>query len=274
MYIHYMPSLMQQMKRWFAGKPGHSIVTVPAGRRIYAIGDIHGRDDLLREMHRRIAEDAGARGWANNILIYLGDYIDRAPGSREVLALAMGDQPHGFAKVCLRGNHEAALLDFLRHPENGGAWIAMGGNAALQSFGVSPPSEFAAPETMARAAAQLAKALTPAEHQFLHDLKYGHREVGYFFAHAGIRPGVDLEAQEEDDLIWIRAPFLESAADHGAVVVHGHSVRREVEVRPNRIGIDTGAYYTNRLTCLVLEVNKRWLLQTGATAGNPIAVEV
>lgn len=274
MYIRPMSSLMQQMKRWFGVKSGNAVITVPAGRRIYAIGDIHGRDDLLHEMHRLIAEDAGSRGWANNILIYLGDYIDRAPGSREVLALAMGDQPQGFAKVCLRGNHEAAMLDFLANPENGGGWIAMGGDAALQSFGVAPPSEFAAPETLAWAAAEMALALTQAEREFLQNLKYRHREGGYFFAHAGIRPGVELGAQEEDDLIWIRAPFLQSAADHGAVIVHGHSVRREVEIRPNRIGIDTGAYYTNRLTCLVLEANKRWLLQTGASAANPVAVAV
>ena len=269
-----MSSLMQQMKRLLGVRSGRAVVTVPAGRRIYAIGDIHGRDDLLHEMHRLIAEDAANRGWANNILIYLGDYIDRAPGSRKVLTLAMQDQPRGFARVCLRGNHEAALLDFLRNPENGGAWIAMGGDAALQSFGVAAPSEFAAPETMVSAAAQLAQALTPAERQFLQNLKYCHREGGYFFAHAGIRPGTGLEAQDEDDLIWIRAPFLQSAADHGAVIVHGHSVRREVEIRPNRIGIDTGAYYTNRLTCLVLEANKRWLLQTGESAANPVAVEV
>lgn len=258
-----MPLMPRGLQRLFGGKTRSATVTVPAGERIYAIGDIHGRADLLLQLHAMIARDAASRGWARNQLIYLGDYIDRGPSSREVLALAMGNEPQGFSKVHLRGNHEDMLLKFLADPGGGASWLNMGGDAVLRDFGIAAPSEFSQPGHLSRAAALLAGALQPREWAFLQGLKSCHRAGGYFFAHAGVRPGVPLDKQAEEDLLWIRAPFLESPETLGAVIVHGHSVRREVEVKQNRIGVDTGAYITGKLTCLILEANKRWLLQTG-----------
>lgn len=258
-----MPAKFSDLKRLFRRKTSSATVTVPAGRRIYAIGDVHGRADLLRQMHQMIAGDAAKRGWAKNQLIYLGDYIDRGPHSREVLALVREDNLPGFSKVALRGNHEAMLLGFLEDPGKGRAWLEWGGDAALQSFGVSRFTGFVPQAQITDAAAQLSSALGASELDFLQTLKSCHREGGYFFSHAGVRPGVALEAQKVDDLLWIRRPFLECEEDFGAIVVHGHSVNLEVEVRRNRIGIDTGAYLTGKLTCLILEGNQRWLLQTG-----------
>lgn len=210
-----------------------------------------------------IAADAAARDWAKNHLVYLGDYIDRGPNSREVLALAMGDSPAGFHKIALRGNHEAMLLNFLDDPVQGVVWLRWGGGAVLRNYGIDVPAEFAKADQLKDTAAQLSAALQPHTLDFLQRLKPHHREGGYFFAHAGVRPGTPLEAQTEKDLVWIRKEFLECRDAFGAVVVHGHSVVPEVTVRPNRIGIDTGAYATGKLTCLVLEANRRWLLQTG-----------
>lgn len=249
------------MKRWLSFN-NKLPSAVPPGMRVYAIGDIHGRADLLEKLHGQIAQDAATRKAAKNLLIYLGDYIDRGPDSRRVLALAAGHLPHGFEKQYLTGNHEALMLEFLTDPSKGANWISNGGREALLSFGVAPPSEFATPERFAETARELRASLTPDEWAFLNGLQYSHREGHYFFAHAGVRPGVPLDQQYSQDLIWIRGQFLESEINFGAVVVHGHSMRREVEIRPNRIGIDTGAYASGKLTCLGLQGIDRWLLQT------------
>ncbi len=250
------------MKRWPIHRRKPPAAYVPPGKRIYAIGDIHGCAGLLERLHEMIAQDAAARGPAHNQLIYLGDYVDRGADSRKVLALAGGETPHGFEKLHLIGNHEALMLDFLDNPAGGANWLSWGGAEALRSFGVEPPSEFSTPEHMIEAAAQLRDALTPQEMLFLTGLRRYHRVGHYFFTHAGVMPGVPLEEQDQNDLIWIRGPFLDSEKNFGAVVVHGHSVRREVEMKPNRIGIDTGAFATGKLTCLGLQGKERWLLQT------------
>lgn len=258
-----MPIDLTRLKSLFVGKARNTRITVPAGERIYAIGDVHGRADLLEQLHDMIARDAQARGWARKRLIYLGDYIDRGPESRRVMALAMGDSPQGFSKVHLRGNHEDMLQEFLRDPRRASAWLNMGGDAVLREYGVPIPSEFGHEDNLTRASSQLAGALLPQEREFLLGLKPCYRAGGYFFTHAGVRPGVPLDQQSEQDLTWIRAPFLNYNNDFGAVVVHGHTICNEVEIKTNRIGIDTGAHATGKLTCLILETNKRWLLQTG-----------
>lgn len=257
-----MPINLTSLKTLFGGNARSPTITVPAGERIYAVGDVHGRADLLRQLHAMIAEDAASRGWARNHLIYLGDYVDRGPDSRGVMALAMDDEPSGFNKLHLRGNHEAMLLSFLDDPYSGSAWLNIGGDAVLREFGITVPSEFGQSGQLARAAQLLSEALLPRELAFLKNLKPCHQAGGYFFAHAGVRPGVPLDRQQEQDLIWIRGPFLNYNNDFGAIVVHGHTVCNAVEIKPNRIGIDTGAHATGKLTCLILEANKRWLLQT------------
>ena len=258
-----MAMMISHLKNLFGRKMRNSIVTVPAGVRIYAIGDIHGRSDLLQRLHEMILNDAATRGWARNQVIYLGDYIDRGPDSRGVMALAMHDNLPGMAKLHLRGNHEAMLLDFLENPYSGSAWLNIGGDAVLHEYGIAAPSEFSQPEKLAHAAKLLVEAMLPSELAFLQNLKPCHRAGGYFFTHAGVRPGVPLDMQNMNDLIWIRGPFLSHMSDFGAVIVHGHTICNAVEVKHNRIGIDTGAHATGILTCLVLEANKRWLLQTG-----------
>jgi len=268
-----MPFHRSILKKLFSGRPRGATSIVPAGERIYAIGDIHGRADLLTRLHDLIAEDAAARGWARNHLVYLGDYIDRGPDSRQVMQMVQAEAPVGFTKVHLRGNHEAMLLEFLEHPVRGSGWLHSGGNFVLREYGIAAPSEFSPAENLEETARQLASAMLPGEMEFLQNLKSCYRSGGYLFVHAGIRPDTPLESQSEQDMLWIRKPFLTYEKDFGAIVVHGHTICNAVEIKSNRIGIDTGAHATGKLTCLILERNKRWLLQTGSASPNACALE-
>lgn len=237
---------------------------VPEGQRLYAIGDIHGRDDLLAELLGRIEEDARRAGPAQNILIYLGDYIDRGLQSRQVLERIVAGPPDGFEAIHLKGNHEAAMLEFLRDPAFGRTWKYYGGLETLHSYGIRELTLSDNPEDFEQARKHFEGALPEAHRRFLETLPLSVAFGDYFFVHAGVRPGVPLERQSEDDLLWIRDEFLESTSSFGKVVVHGHTPREEVVFRTNRIGIDTGAYVTGVLTCVVLEGASRRLLQTGA----------
>jgi serine/threonine protein phosphatase 1 len=235
--------------------------SIAPGRRLYAIGDIHGRLDLLRELHALIAGDAATFD-GERTLVYLGDYIDRGPASREVIDELLDAPLPGFAAVHLLGNHEQTLLDFLQYPQQAAGWLAWGGRETLQSYGVRPPPDFM------RADIELLRdqfqARLPDRHvAFFRGMPLTHVAGDYLFVHAGIRPGVPLQEQDDSDLLWIRRDFTASEEVHEHVVVHGHSINEEVEMRPNRIGIDTGAFYTGVLTCLVLEGAERRLLQTG-----------
>jgi serine/threonine protein phosphatase 1 len=236
----------------------------PDGTVVYAIGDIHGRPDLLAEMHGQIARHAQTVSQARKVVVYLGDFVDRGPGSREVIDLLVAGPPGGLEPVYLKGNHEDAMLRFLEDTSGGSSWFGYGGLATLASYGIDfdamPPGPGSG---MKRAQAGLRKSLPPAHREFLERLDLSHTEGGYFFAHAGVRPGVPLDEQCPEDLMWIRDAFLASRRDFGAVVVHGHSIRRQPEFRANRIGIDTGAVFTGVLTCLVLAGETRDVLQTG-----------
>jgi serine/threonine protein phosphatase 1 len=256
------------VKRWLgdggptaaAGAPA-AAPAVPPGRRVYAIGDIHGRLDLLRELHALIAGDAGNFDGERTV-VYLGDCIDRGPASREVIDELLDAPLPGCAAVHLLGNHEQTLLDFLQYPQQAAGWLAWGGRETLLSYGVRPPLDF-----MRADVEQLRdefQARLPGRHvEFFQRMALTHVAGDYLFVHAGIRPGVPLQEQSDSDLLWIRRDFTASDEDLGCVVVHGHSISEEVELRPNRIGIDTGAFYTGVLTCLALEGAERRLLQTG-----------
>ena len=234
---------------------------LPPGLLACAVGDIHGRADLLARLHETIARWAAAESPAGERwIVYLGDYVDRGPASRQVLDLLLQAPLAGFRAVHLMGNHEAALLAFLADPASGRAWLKLGGTATLRSYGLTVPSGGFDPAALAGLSRDLAAALPGAHRTFLEGLTLSHRLGGVFFAHAGVRPGVPLEQQEREDLLWIRRPFLKSWRDHGALVVHGHCARERPQVRRNRIGIDTGAYLTDRLTCLVLKGAERGLL--------------
>ena len=235
---------------------------VPAGSRIYAVGDIHGRADLLETLLQAIEADAERHPDAAKRLIYLGDYVDRGPASSAVIDLALDDRPPGIEVVPLMGNHEEMMLRFLADIAVGRTWMMNGGDATLTSYGVEPPSMFAGTALLRHAQQQFAERL-PARHRaFLEGLTLSHTEGDYLFVHAGVRPGVALNRQRTEDLLWIRDEFLDSDRDFGKLVVHGHSISLDPEFRANRIGIDTGAYRSGQLTCLVLDGTAQQLLTT------------
>ena len=227
-------------------------VNAPADTRIYAIGDIHGRLDLLDKLHERIAQDAKAARAPRNLVIYLGDYIDRGLESRGVLDRLASPPLQNFETVHLKGNHEAIMLEFLEDISVGPKWMPIGGNATLLSYGVEIRRGGTRPADFAQIQDELNKKLPPEHLAFLQSLELQHVEADYYFVHAGVRPGRPLANQVERDLIWIREPFLSSSEWHGKIVVHGHSIEWEPQVFANRIGIDTAAYASGRLTCLVL----------------------
>jgi serine/threonine protein phosphatase 1 len=221
--------------------------------RIFAIGDAHGCDDLLAEVHAGIADDLRRWPIGAHRIVHIGDYVDRGPNSAEVVArllrLTEGD-PNA---LCLSGNHEDALFRFLDDPEYWApTFLGYGGATTLQSYGVDADAASGS-GGLTELRDRLSAAMPAAHQTFLRGLKLSARFGDFVFCHAGIRPGVPLEKQEADDLRWIRKEFLESSADHGFVVVHGHTPADQPEVRRNRINIDTGAVFAGRLTCVVLE---------------------
>ena len=247
-------------KLW--SEPEPIAASVPRGVRVYAVGDIHGRLDLLDQMLGQIERDAATAGDLVKYIVFLGDYVDRGPHSSTVIERLAGGPSPGFGAIHLRGNHEAAMLDFLEDIRVGPSWLTYGGGATLGSYGIVPPAEDA-PADVLTAVQERFRAALPAHHRkFLKGLRNSVTIGDYMFVHAGIRPGVPLDRQDSLDLIWIRDEFLKSQTDHGKVVVHGHTIALQPEIRPNRIGIDTGAFATDRLTALVLEGTERRFLCT------------
>lgn len=224
----------------------------PEGRRVYAIGDIHGRADLLARLIAQIEQDS-ADVPAKAILVLLGDYIDRGADSRGVIDALLALSPDKFELVFLRGNHEAALLNFLANPATGPYWLRIGGDRALMSYGVTPFASDASPEALSAASQALAAALPPAHLEFLQSLKVSARYGDYVFVHAGLRPGKALEAQTDEDLISIRKDFLKSNARWPFVVVHGHSPVESGYRDERRIAVDTAAYATGKLSAVRLD---------------------
>lgn len=242
--------------------PPRSEPAVPPGLRVYAIGDVHGRADLLDTLLTAIASDSTRRPALAKRIVFLGDYVDRGPRSKEVIDLVLDAAPRGMEVVTLMGNHEEMMHRFLRDISVGRSWMLNGGDATLESYGVAAPRMLSSNAEYRRAQAEF-DALLPERHlRFLQELAVTHIAGDYLFVHAGLRPGLPLDRQEQDDLIWIRDEFLDSDVDFGKLVVHGHSIVREPQLRPNRIGIDTGAYASNRLTCLVLEGTAHEFLST------------
>ena len=232
------------------------------GRRIYAIGDVHGRLDLLRALIAAIDTEQKDAGTARPTLVLLGDYVDRGPDSRVVVETLIEGPLPAFERVHLRGNHEDSFLRFLDDIDVGPSWLYYGGAETLASYGIAAARDEDAPARLAALQAAFAAALPDSHRAFMRGLEPCRAIGGYLFVHAGVRPGVPLAGQSLDDLLWIRGEFLRSAADHGHVVVHGHTIDREPQIRRNRIGIDTGAFATGVLTCLVLEADRYRLIQT------------
>ena len=218
--------------------------------RLYVIGDIHGRLDLLDQLIDAIHHDIGARG-AESLTVTLGDYVDRGPDSRGVIDRLLKN-PFPGDYIALKGNHEALLQTFLDQPDTGNYWRRLGGLETLNSFGV-PVQPIIEEQQYGQAAEKLRTALSPVQVRFLTSLKTSLTVGRFFLCHAGIRPGIPLDRQSEEDLLWIRDEFLNSELDFGKIVVHGHTPTEQPEFRSNRINIDTGAFATGRLTCLVVD---------------------
>lgn len=242
------------------GRPAAGPRHIPEGLRVYAVGDIHGRLDLFERLLKRIEADR-ARWTGEAEIVLLGDYVDRGPDSAALLERLAGDLPGWAHWTLLKGNHEQAMLDAIDGDRRAlRAWLEYGGRETLRSYGASTRVALGNDDEAIVAELQ---ARVPATHvDLLRRLALTRRLGDYLFVHAGIRPGVPVEAQAERDLLWIRSEFLDCKDDHGCVVVHGHSITREVSERPNRIGIDTGAYASGRLTALVLDGDRRRYMAT------------
>jgi serine/threonine protein phosphatase 1 len=227
---------------------------LPDGERVYAIGDVHGCAGQLVEMHRLIIRDLAARPTVAPTVLHLGDYIDRGPDSAGVLTALLECGLRARARlVLLGGNHEAMLLAAVRGSDRSAAemWLDNGGEASLESWGIAHDV----------AQREWAECIPRAHLDLVRSLSLTYRQGGYLFVHAGVRPGVPIERQTTDDLLWIREPFLSSQADFGSVVVHGHTPRPRPELRPNRICVDTGAVFGGPLTAAVLELDQVGFIQ-------------
>lgn len=239
----------------------------PKGHRAYAVGDVHGRLDLLDEILGKIEADIAARAVAKTSIVFLGDLIDRGPQSAQVVERLRLYASEGVRMLYIAGNHEEAMLRVLGGDMALlGDWLKFGGAECVQSYGIDPDrlEHASAAEALA-----LIRNVVPQDHvdflqSFADTVSFG----SYLFVHAGIRPGIRLAEQSQQDLRWIRGEFLDYRRDHGFVVVHGHTIMAQVDERPNRIGIDTGAYRTGILTALAIEETERWLLQTGDVIGS------
>lgn len=245
----------------FPKDSGASDPGVPPGYRVYAIGDVHGRLDLLDDALAQIEADIDARPQARNIIIFLGDLIDRGPSSAQVIERTRAYRKPDVRTVFLSGNHEEVLLRLLRGEHRFlHDWLRFGGAECARSYGISPT----ALKRMdpAQAVELLRTSIPKHDQEFLESFVDTFRIGSYVFVHAGLRPGVPLPEQKQSDLRWIREPFLENEDDHGFIVVHGHTIADRVDVRDNRIGLDTGAYRSGVLTAMGLEGRERWFLQT------------
>lgn len=232
----------------------------PPGRRAYAVGDVHGRLDLLEDMLEQIKADDATRPPARTYLVLLGDLIDRGPDSAGVIERLVSDPPRWAKPVYLQGNHEEFFLNVLDGQEDTVAhWLTYGGYECAASYGVSQGSTLnATPHEIV----ERLKAAVPRSHvEFLRNMADSFRFGDYLFVHAGIRPGIPIAEQSQRDLRWIREGFLECVDDHGVVVVHGHTIVDKVEQLPNRIGLDTGAYRSGLLTAIGIEGSERWFIE-------------
>jgi serine/threonine protein phosphatase 1 len=239
------------MLKFWRSRKGMIKPQLPDGVRIYAIGDIHGCADLLKQLFTVIDADLARSRPPHPIHVFLGDYVDRGPQSRQTLDLLI-ERSKRHQTVFLKGNHEAFLVESLDQPTRFQEWRKYGGLQTLVSYGLKPSLNPDVAE-QAELMRQLKYVLPEAHNQFLKRLRLTYTCGDFFFVHAGVRPGVRLSRQREADLLWIRDAFLESEEDFGKYIVHGHTPVREPDVRPNRINIDTGAYATGNLTLLTVQ---------------------
>jgi serine/threonine protein phosphatase 1 len=260
------------MRLWRPSRASSAPARAPSGYRAFAIGDVHGRLDLLDDIIGQVERDLAERKPRRALLLFLGDIIDRGPQSCQAVERLRTYRRPDLRTVFLMGNHEEVLLRLIAG-ERGilDSWLQFGGSECLKSYGVDPQSIRSLQE--GEALAVIKEAIPETHRKFIAGFADTLRFGDYLFVHAGIRPDVDLSLQSQSDLRWIRQPFLDDDSDHGFVVVHGHTISEDVVERPNRIGIDTGAYRSGVLTALVLEGEERRLLTTRALGWNKTAPE-
>ncbi len=262
-----MPSIFNKL---FRSSSVRSLPSLPPGRRAYTIGDVHGRLDLLAELGEAIERDDCARAAANTTVILLGDLVDRGPDSAGVIEFA---QKWSMLRELrfISGNHEEMFLNAFTEQGMFRGFLRFGGIQTLASYGLDGAEMI--DMDFAEVAHRLKRAVPKEDRQFMRSFETSIRMGDYLFVHAGINPVAPLDQQHPHDCRWIREPFLSHKGDLGCMVVHGHTVTEQVELRDHRFGIDTGAYESGVLTALCLEGTERWLLQTEERDGNIVVRE-
>jgi serine/threonine protein phosphatase 1 len=264
MVIHFLKSILQMGVR--PGQQSRTVsleqARVPDDHRAYVIGDIHARADLLVELLEMIAADA-QNAPSNRQIIFLGDFVDRGHQSRQVIEITLKTNLPAFKRITLMGNHEEYMVGFMDEPLSASEWLQYGGDATLLSYGVAMDPGVLTPQKLLKASDELCQSVPPAHRQFLSDLQDTYVLGDYMFVHAGIDPKRRLDKQKTEDLRWIRDPFIAHTELYEKIIVHGHTITETPEFHSNRISLDTGAYHSGRLTCLILEGNDRRIIQTG-----------
>lgn len=225
----------------------------PPDTIIYAIGDIHGSLEPLMRLHEKIEIDSDKYNEKHKILVYLGDYIDRGVNSSEVIDLLINNPLRDFKKIYLKGNHEHALLSFLENSENSREWFTWGGDSTVMSYGASFYDEMNNRFSYADIRNNLARLIPQTHYEFYRNLKISHIEGDYMFVHAGLKPKVLIENQSDLDMITIRDEFVSCNKKFSKKIVFGHTIFKEPYIDDVKIGIDTGAYLSGKLSCVVLE---------------------
>ncbi len=250
--------MFNRLRTLFGPSSSGPATAVPAGERIYAVGDIHGRLDLLRALIPAIEADDAARGPAQTCVVLLGDLVDRGPDSAGVIAAARAWGQLRRVRILL-GNHEEMMLRALDSDELMRHFLRFGGRETILSYLSEPDTYHRADLAGVRALMQAA--IPEDDLEFIRSFEDSIAIGDYLFVHAGVHPDNALDEQSTSDLRWIREPFLSHPRSFGPVVVHGHTITDKPEVRHNRIGLDTGAYRSGRLTALGLQGSIRWLIE-------------
>ncbi len=262
------PALLQcimiNLRTLFRRLPAVPAPAVPQGQRIYAIGDVHGCAALFDAVLAAIESDDADRAPADTAIVLLGDLIDRGPDSAGVIARARALQQRRNVRL-LMGNHEEMFLAALDDDQTLRDFLRYGGRQTALSYGIDPAAYHAA--DVAEVGVLLRSHVPADDVAFVAGFEHSVRIGDYLFVHAGVRPGVALEDQKPSDMHWIRGPFLSATDGYGAVVVHGHTIFAKPEIMAGRIGIDTGAYSSGRLTALGLEGTRRWLIEAQTNDG-------
>ncbi|MBZ9737109.1 metallophosphoesterase [Mesorhizobium sp. CA18] len=235
----------------------------PDGMRLYAIGDVHGRHDLLAAMHRRIESELEHAPGSDWRIIHLGDYVDRGPDSRSVIDFLIETRKRDPRNIMLAGNHDIGMLEFLAEAEPDGLFVNYGGVQTAQSYGVDLLRDghwYGKAQAIARGHMALVKAVPHSHVDFLQSLTFSATFGDFFFCHAGIRPGVPLDRQDQQDLIWIRDVFHDHPGLFSKVIVHGHTPVPEAEVKANRVNVDTLAWKSGTLSALAVNSGDKRIL--------------